>query len=85
MVTGLQEALVGITADVIGNPEKAAVNAAAALNFPQPIIAKSIATSNLTAMTSTQARPALEAMFNAILQSDPDKIGGKLPDNSFYM
>lgn len=85
VVTALQEALVGATADVIANPAEAAKNAAAALSFPQPIIAKSIGSSNLTAMTSTQARPALEAMYQAILESDPDKISGKLPDDPFYM
>lgn len=85
VVTALQEALVSATADVVANPGKAAENAAAALSFPQPIIAKSIATSNLTAMLSSEARPALEAMYNAILESDPDKIGGKLPDDPFYM
>ena len=85
IVTALQEALVSATADVIANPGAAAKNAAAALSFPQPIIAKSIATSNLTAMTSSQARPALEAMYQAILESDPDKIGGKLPGDTFYM
>lgn len=81
----LHAALIAVTEDVNANPEAAAKSATAALDFPPPVIAKSIAPSNLTALLSSEARPALEAMYNAILESDPDKIGGKLPDDGFYM
>lgn len=84
-VAALQEALVRVTAEVNAHPDAAADSAAAALDFPKKIVAKSIATSNLTAMPSSEARPALEAMYQAILESDPDKIGGRLPDDGFYM
>lgn len=85
VVKALHEALVEVTALVNANPMEAAASAAGSLDFPQPIIAKSIPTSNLTALTSSEARPELEAMYNAILESDPDKIGGHLPDDGFYM
>lgn len=85
LVAALHQALVVVTADVNANPAQAAKSAAIALDFPEPIIAKSIPTSNLTALTSSEARPALEAMYNAILASDPDKIGGRLPNDAFYM
>lgn len=85
VVTAIHQALVSATAEVIRDPAAAAKNAAVALNFPEPIITKSIVFSNLTAMLSGEARPALEAMYNAILENDPDKIGGKLPDDGFYM
>lgn len=84
VVAALQAALVGVTAEVNANADAAAKSAAEPLKMPQPVLARAIATSNLAAIPSSQARPALEAMYNAILVSDPDKIGGRLPDDAFY-
>jgi NitT/TauT family transport system substrate-binding protein len=67
------------------NPEAAAASAADALGMPAPVLAKSIPHCALIATPASVARPALEAMYRAVAETDPAIIGGKLPDDGFYL
>jgi NitT/TauT family transport system substrate-binding protein len=81
----LQAAIAGILPDVLAQPEAAAASAADALGMPAPVLAKSIPHCALIATPASVARPALEAMYRAVAETDPAIIGGKLPDDGFYL
>ncbi|HYG86309.1 MAG TPA: ABC transporter substrate-binding protein [Azospirillum sp.] len=85
VVEALHEALVRATASVNADPARAASDAAAPLGLPWPVIEKAIPHSNLVAIRARQARPTLEAVFQAASEFDPKIIGGKLPAADFYL
>ena len=82
---GLQAVLEAAADKVNADPAAAAANAASALDFPEPVLAASIATSNLVAIRAGKARPAIEAMLSTLADSDAAIIGGRLPDDGFYL
>jgi NitT/TauT family transport system substrate-binding protein len=41
--------------------------------------------SRLTATPARQARAAIDAMLGAIAARDPKAIGGRMPDDGFYL
>ncbi|MFC5386977.1 ABC transporter substrate-binding protein [Aquamicrobium segne] len=85
LANGLQAVLEEAAARVNADPENAAKIAAPSLDFPEPVLAASIATSKLVAERAGQARPAIEAMLSMLADSDPAIIGGHLPDDGFYL
>lgn len=85
LADGLQEALNKAVLAVNADPQHAAMEAAAALDLPAPVIAASIPTSNLVAMRASAARPQIEAMLAMLSDADPALIGGRLPDDGFYL
>lgn len=85
LADGLQAVLEAAADKVNANPAAAAANAASALDFPEPVLAASIATSNLVAVRAGKARPAIETMLAMLADSDPAIIGGNLPDDGFYL
>ena len=84
LIAPLQAVMEDATAAVLADPQAAAVQAAPYLELPAPILAASIPHGNLTATPATQARPALEAMFDLMAKGDAGILGGKLPDDAFY-
>jgi NitT/TauT family transport system substrate-binding protein len=54
------------------------------LGLKAPIVKAAVPKSNYTYQTGREARPALEALFNVIMQFEPESIGGKMPDDKFY-
>jgi len=80
----LHQALAQATKQVLADPAAAAKLAAGPLEQPAPMLTRSIPHCNLTATPATQARPALEAMFQLMAKADPKILGGKLPDTEFY-
>jgi NitT/TauT family transport system substrate-binding protein len=70
---------------VNADPAGAARNAAAAFGMPPEVIAQAVPHSNLVARRAAEARPALEAMFAEIARRNPALIGGRLPDDAFYL
>lgn len=82
---GLQAALEAAADKVNADPENAAKVAAPSLDFPEPVLAASIATSKLVAIRAAKARGPIEAMLSTLADSDPAIIGGRLPDESFYL
>lgn len=85
LADGLQAALEAAADKVNADPENAARVAAPSLDFPEPVLAASIATSKLVAIRAGAARPAIEAMLSTLADSDPAIIGGRLPDDGFYL
>jgi NitT/TauT family transport system substrate-binding protein len=81
----LQEALEKAAASVNADPQTAAAHAAPALELPPPVIAASVATSNLVALRASAARAQIESMLTTLSDADPALIGGKLPDDGFYL
>lgn len=84
-VDALQAALEQAAASVNANPDKAAADATAALEMPPPVLAASIATSNLVAQRASGVRKEIESMLTTLSDADPALIGGKLPDDGFYL
>ncbi|MGE4337413.1 MAG: ABC transporter substrate-binding protein [Pigmentiphaga sp.] len=80
----LQAAMVAATAKVLADPAAGAKAAAGPLEQPVPMLTRSIPHCNLTATPASEARPALEAMFQLMAKADPALLGGKLPDDGFY-
>lgn len=85
LVDQLQSALEKVADAVNADPARAAEDAAPALDLPAPVIAASVATSNLVALRASAAKPSIEAMLTTLSDADPSLIGGKLPDDDFYL
>ncbi|MEJ5081410.1 ABC transporter substrate-binding protein [Ochrobactrum sp. MYb379] len=81
----LQSALEAASQRVNADAAKAASIAAQSLDFPEPVLAASIATSRLMATRASKARPAIETMLETLASNDPAIIAGKLPDDGFYL
>lgn len=85
LVEPIRAAFRAATAGVLAEPKEAARFAAAALELPAGIIEASIPHCHLVARNPADARPALDAMFAAILRDNAKMIGGRLPDDSLYL
>jgi NitT/TauT family transport system substrate-binding protein len=81
----LLAALEGATADVLANPETAAAHAAEVLGMPAPVLAAAIPHANLVARRAAGARADVERMLTAMAGPDMARIGGRLPDDGFYL
>ena len=81
----LQEIVEKATESVNADPARAAADATEALEMPAPILAASLAASNLVARRARAARPDIEAMLSTLSQADTGIVGGKLPDDGFYL
>ena len=67
------------------NPAEAGRKASSFLSTPpSAVIAESIPGGNLMWMNAGEARKSVEEYFQVLLKSNPDSIGGALPDDSFY-
>lgn len=84
LIAPLQKVMEDATIAVLADPKAAATQASPHLELPAPILAASIPYANLVATPASQARPALEAMFNLMAGNDAAILGGKLPDDGFY-
>lgn len=81
ILTALQAA----TASVLADPGAAAAHAADAMGFPAPLLAASIPSSNLVARPAADARADVERMLAAMAGPDMERIGGAMPDDTFYL
>ncbi|MFP5509998.1 MAG: ABC transporter substrate-binding protein [Alphaproteobacteria bacterium] len=84
-LSDLLAALEAATADVLADPEAAAANATEALGMPAPLLAASIPHANLVARPASEARADIERMLTAMAGPDMARIGGRLPDDAFYL
>lgn len=85
LVDELHAALVEATKKVLAAPATAAADAAPALDLPAPVVERAIPFCKLTATRAAAARPDLERMFKLIGDANPSLLGGKLPDEGFYL
>ncbi|MEM6943229.1 MAG: ABC transporter substrate-binding protein [Pseudomonadota bacterium] len=81
----IQQALKEAATDVNAEPEVAAAHATDALRIPAPLLAASIPGSNLVARAAGEARSDIERMLGAMAGDGLDRIGGRLPDDGFYV
>lgn len=85
LAEALQAALEKTAEAVNAAPDAAAADAADALEMPAPVIAASVSTSNLVATRASAMRAEIESMLTTLSDADPALIGGKLPDDGFYL
>jgi NitT/TauT family transport system substrate-binding protein len=85
VVEGVQAALVRSLRSIHANPAAAASSGAKLLRMPSSIILSSLPYSNLVVVRASAAKAPIKAVFNAVLDLDPAILGGKLPDNGFYL
>lgn len=85
LIPDIHAALAKAAESALADPMAAAKNATEALKMPPPVLAQSIQHSQLGAWTATEMRPAIERMLSTMAEVDPKKIGGKLPDDGFYL
>ncbi|MEM8663251.1 MAG: ABC transporter substrate-binding protein [Pseudomonadota bacterium] len=78
-------ALEGAVAGVNENPEAAAADATGPLGTPAPLLAASIPHSNLVARPAKEARADVERMLSAMAGADMARLGGKMPDDGFFL
>lgn len=72
---------------MLENPEEAGEVGAAALaeqGFTAPVLTASLQNIDWRFVSAGDARPDLEAFFNALAEVSPNFIGGKLPADEFY-
>lgn len=84
-LTQLQSVLGAATQSTIDRPAEAAEAAAGLFSLPKPVLEASIPFSNLTAQSAQQARPGVEAYFAVLDRLDPEILGGRLPDDGFFL
>lgn len=85
LAEALQTALQAAAEKVNADPQAAADVAAPFLDFPAPVLAASIPTSKLVVTRARAARGDIEAMLTTLADADPAIIGGRLPDDGFYL
>ncbi|MEM8786868.1 MAG: ABC transporter substrate-binding protein [Pseudomonadota bacterium] len=81
LLTALEKA----TADVLANPDAAAVHATEPVGIPAALLAASVPNSNLFARPAAEARTDIERMLAAMAGDDLARIGGAMPDDAFYL
>ena len=85
ILPALQDALIRANAAVLADPVRAATDATGPLEMPAPVLAASIPHARLVVRPASEARPAIEAMLSLMAETDAAIIGGKLPDDGFYL
>lgn len=85
LADALQLVLESAAEKVNADPGTAAGMAAPFLDFPAPVLAASIPASKLVAVRAGTARASIEAMLTTLAEADPAIIGGRLPDDGFYL
>ncbi|KJS35231.1 MAG: taurine ABC transporter substrate-binding protein [Rhodospirillaceae bacterium BRH_c57] len=85
MVEALHQGLAEAVISVNANPAQAAADAAPVLGMPLPVLEQSIPPSNLVIHRASEARADLEALYAAIMETQPAMIGGRLPPAEFYL
>lgn len=81
----LNASLIRSTNWVVNNPTSAGRLGEMHLSLKAPIIERSIPFSNFTMTKAQDIQAEIESFFSILAQSNPGIIGGKLPDNDFYL
>ena len=85
LIRDLQVQTVRSVAWTVNNPVSAGRIAEDYMEIKAPVIEKSIPFSNMAADTAQNARADLENFFTVLGGITPQIIGGKLPDDDFYL
>lgn len=84
LVQALTVALTEAADSINADPAAAAANAAPFLDRAAPMLAQAIPFANINVLPAAQARPEIEALYQALIAADPGIIGGALPDDGLY-
>lgn len=84
-LTRLNGVLARAAAATNANPSAAASAASGLFRMPSAVLEASIPYSNLTAVGAAVAREEILRYFRAIHALDPDILGGRLPDDGFFL
>lgn len=85
LVQALQDGCRSSADWVRANPASAARMAEDYMGLKAQAIEQAIPHSNLGAPSAREARPDLERLFRALAELSPAILGGKLPDDGFYL
>lgn len=85
VLPALTSAIAKAAAETVAEPATAAAHATDMLGLPTPLLAASVPWSNLIARPAREARADIERMLTAMVDGDLNRIGGKLPDDGFYL
>ncbi|MBY6200177.1 hypothetical protein KUV65_02300 [Maritalea mobilis] len=84
LAEALYEGLFAAATSLNADPATAAANAAPRLDRPAPILETAIPYCNITAIRASEARPVIEALYQALLDADPGILNNAMPDDGFY-
>ena len=84
-VSEFQKAYQGAVEWTVANPAEAASLAAANMNTPAPVFIKSMERTRLFFATGTEASVDVKTYLSRLLDISPDMVGGKLPDEKFFL
>ena len=85
IVSALRVALQQSVDWTIENPKAAAQAASSHLSMPTPILESAIPNSRLTAANAKDHHEILKNYFKMVESFKPELIGGKVPDDAFYI
>lgn len=85
VVEPLAAALDAAVERVVAEPARAATDATDALGLPAPILAAAIPHARLTARRASPARAQIERMLGVMAEADIARLGGRMPDDAFYL
>ncbi len=81
----LNASLARSTKWVVNNPTSAGRLGESYLSLKAPVIERSIPYSNFTLEKAKDIQPEIERFFTILAKSNPGIIGGKLPEDEFYL
>lgn len=84
-VAAMQKVLERNVHEILKDPGAAASASAAALELPRPMIERAVPFSKLVVRSASAARGDLVALFDLLAKEDPRIIGGRQPDDGFYL
>lgn len=84
-VAAFQKAYKDAVEWTVANPAEAAPLATANMNIPGPVFIKSMEKTRLFYAGGQEAREDVNIYLSRLLDISPDMVGGKLPDEKFYL
>ncbi|MTW14766.1 ABC transporter substrate-binding protein [Rhodoplanes serenus] len=85
LVAALRAGLVPAKDWVLANRGEAAALAERTMATKAPLFERSLAHFNVDAVSARALKDELETFYGAILALSPDALGGRLPDDAFYL
>jgi NitT/TauT family transport system substrate-binding protein len=70
---------------VVADPIDAAMLAGKTLEISPPVFTEAVNHSQIVVKSASEARPGLETFYRTLLQLSPGVLGGRLPDDDFYL
>jgi NitT/TauT family transport system substrate-binding protein len=85
LLAALRTALPAARDRVLADPAGAARRAERTMQMRAPVFEKAFPHMHIELVSARAAKPELESFYSALLELDPDSIGGRLPPDDFYL